>query len=372
MPAMLAGASRVSVRRVMRGGKVRWKVQIWQGRDYVGGRTFDTEREARRWEATEKARMLDGFQPRLGKVTIEDYADEWIAWREGRVQPRTLTADRQMLRLMPTWMQKLELLAVTPRQIERWQDRLTADGLSRNSVIRHRQALSGLFARAVDEGRVRDNPVSRASTPAGHAEPDELHPFTAGEVYALADSIAEHDTYLADVVRVLFWTGIRWGEARALTVGDYVRDPVPILRVSKSHPEGTAKRKTTKSGKSRSVPLFEEAIPVLDRAAEGKARDDLLLTTSRLKQLHRHAFVRATDWATLADGRRIHDLRHSAICWWLSAGLPLHVVKAMAGHASIKTTERYLHFVGDAAARTVLDRLNHAGKPPANPANPYN
>lgn len=361
----------MSVQRITRGGKVRWKVQIWQGREYVGGRTFDSERAARRWEATEKAKMLDGFQPKLGRIAVADFADEWLEWREGRVQPRTLTADRQMLRLLPTWMTKLELAAVSPRQIERWQDRLTADGLSRNSVIRHRQALSGLFARAVEEGRLRENPVSRASTPSGHAEPDELHPFTAEEVYALADSIAARDWWLAEVVLILFWTGLRWGEARALTVGDYVRDPVPILRVSKSHPEGTAKRKTTKSGKSRSVPLYEQAIPLLDRAAYGKRRDELLLTTSHLRQLHRHAFVRSTDWAALADGRRIHDLRHSAICWWLSAGLPLHVVKAMAGHASIKTTERYLHFVGDAAARTVLDRLNHAGQTPSEPNSPY-
>lgn len=351
----------MSVRRVVgSNGRVRWKVQIRSGRQYVAGRTFDTERAAIRWETTEKARLMDGYNPVLGRVSVETFIEEWLEWRATRVQPRTLTADRQMVGLLPTWFLKLELRAVNRRHVERWQDQLKDRGLSRSSVTRHRQALSGLFARAVDEGRVSTNPVNGADTPAGRPQPVEVRPLTVDEMGSLATAIRERDAVLAEVVQILFWTGLRWSEARALTVEDYVRDPVPVVRVTKSQPEG-GRVKVTKSGKGRSVPLPADAVRVLDRHILGKRASDYLLTTSRLAQLHRTAFTRSTDWARLSDGRRIHDLRHSAICWWLSSGLPLHTVKAMAGHASIQTTERYLHFVGDAAARTVIDRLNESG-----------
>lgn len=191
--------------------------------------------------------------------------------------------------------------------------------------------------------------------------PEEIRPFSPEEVHALADAVAQRDWMLAEVILILFWTGLRWGEARSLRVGDYVRDPVPILRVRRSQPEGDL-TKVTKSGRSRSVPLYVGALPILDRASHRKQPADLLLTTSRLAQLHRTAFTRSTAWAEHAAGRRIHDLRHSAICWWLSSGLALHDVKTMAGHSSIQTTERYLQWVGDSATRNVLATLNRAGR----------
>jgi len=43
---------------------------------------------------------------------------------------------------------------------------------------------------------------------------------------------------------------------------------------------------------------------------------------------------------------RIHDARHTAASWWLSAGVDIHVVKAMLGHKSITTTiDTYGHLL---------------------------
>lgn len=351
----------MSIQRHVQGGKVRWKVQVRQGRTFIGGKTFDTKRDAERWEAAEKAKLVDGYNPRLGRVSLGDYADEWLNWRSERVQRKTHQADAQMHRLLPTWLLRLQLSAVNPKHVEKWQDGLVADGLARGSVIRHRQALSGVFSRAVEEGRLVNNPVARAATPPILARPQEIHPFSADEVYAVADEIARTEWELAEVVLLAFWSGCRWSELRSLRVRDFSNGRAPVLRVSRSQPEGGAV-KVTKSGRSRAVPLYEGALPILARAAAGKRPDDLLLTTARGAQLHRTAFVRSTRWKDVAQGRRIHDLRHSAICWWLSSGLPLHTVKAMAGHASITTTEMYLHHVGDKAAMAAVDLLNRSGR----------
>jgi integrase len=40
---------------------------------------------------------------------------------------------------------------------------------------------------------------------------------------------------------------------------------------------------------------------------------------------------------------KFHDLRHEAGSRWLEAGIPLHHVKQLLGHASISTTDTYLN-----------------------------
>jgi integrase len=58
--------------------------------------------------------------------------------------------------------------------------------------------------------------------------------------------------------------------------------------------------------------------------------------------------------AELSVNVRIHDLRHAHASWLLAGGADLQVVKERLGHASIATTEKYLHTLDD-ADETALD-----------------
>jgi len=40
---------------------------------------------------------------------------------------------------------------------------------------------------------------------------------------------------------------------------------------------------------------------------------------------------------------RRHDLPHTGLTWMADAGLPHHVLRKIAGHGSLTTTQRYLH-----------------------------
>ncbi|WP_431934067.1 tyrosine-type recombinase/integrase [Nonomuraea jabiensis] len=52
--------------------------------------------------------------------------------------------------------------------------------------------------------------------------------------------------------------------------------------------------------------------------------------------------------ADLGINVRIHDMRHAHASWLLAGGADLQVVKERLGHASIATTEKYLHTLDDA------------------------
>ncbi len=62
------------------------------------------------------------------------------------------------------------------------------------------------------------------------------------------------------------------------------------------------------------------------------------------------------------DGVRIHDLRHAHASWLLAGGADLQVVKERLGHASIATTEKYLHSLLT-ADETALDALKKIRTP---------
>ncbi len=75
----------------------------------------------------------------------------------------------------------------------------------------------------------------------------------------------------------------------------------------------------------------------------------------------RQVWYPARDAAGLA-GLRVHDLRHAHASWLLAGGADLQVVKERLGHASIVTTERYLHSL-PTADETALDALSRIRGP---------
>jgi integrase len=108
-----------------------------------------------------------------------------------------------------------------------------------------------------------------------------------------------------------------------------------------------------------------------DRRADGRDQPRQPRSVQTDGHLPRDWFTRKV-WrpAVLAAGLegpvRIHDLRHAHASWLLAGGADLQVVKERLGHASIATTERYLHTLPDAddTALDALDRVRARSRRP--------
>ncbi|MDO8121860.1 tyrosine-type recombinase/integrase [Isoptericola sp. b490] len=354
----------------------------WEGRLKIGGqvvatRRFETKRAASDWERRQRGAFDEhGYDPSRGKATVEALLVVWLEQRTGRVSTTTLNTDRYLLptpgqrsgrtgteTILPTWFRKLHVGKVTPAAISAWQDGLLARGLAPTSVKRHRESLSSFFAWCVSEGYVAANPVKAATPPKDRRVREDMRPLPAHELEAVVRDVAEASEVYAGLVLVLARTGIRWGEARAILVRDFVEVPIPALHVVRNQPEGVAAATTPKSGRGRRVPLPDALVPVLQGFAAGKGPDDLLLTRPGGGQLHRSTFIRQTGWDQVGRGRTLHDLRHTAACEWILRGVPLTTVQAWLGHGSIEVTARYLHHLGDSADRAALQLLNDSTAP---------
>ena len=262
---------------------------------------------------------------------------------------------------MPRWFGSLAVNAVTEAHIERLLGEWArSESLGYASVVRLRASLSAFFTSCRRGRLVVVNPVTAVRAPRRTEPAADMLPFSEDEIEQVVTAIRVHSDRLADVVLIAAWTGLRWGELRSLHVADFAEVPTPVLLVQRSQTEGRAV-KPPKSGRVRRVPVADRVLPLLRSMSVNKGPDDLLVTTDRGSQLHATAFKRTTYWATLGRGRRLHDLRHTAGGLWVNKGVELTAVQAWMGHASISTTNRYLHYLGTGAERAGLALLNASG-----------
>jgi integrase len=339
-------------------GKFRAVLKV--GRVYAASRSFATKRDAQAWLARERAALAGGVDPRAGRATVRALLPVWLEERQHAVSRKTYVSDRALLRLVPHSLAALSVNAVTDREVTRALVGLTKDGLAEASVRRFRASLSSFFAWAVRERLILTNPVLRTRVPRSGGPRVEMYPFSEDELEQVHQVAAARDQQLADVMLVAGWTGLRWSELRAVRVRDFVEVPMPALVVQRAAPEGV-QVKTTKSGRSRRVPVADRVLPLVRAMAAGRQADAPLFVTATGHVLHATAVKRTLDWSVVARGRRIHDLRHTAACLWLARGVDPSTVQAWMGHASIATTNLYLHHLGTPADRAGLDRLNAPG-----------
>lgn len=344
----------------------KWLGIAKDGRTRLGSKTFPKKSDAQAWAQRLETAAAGGLDVKAGKARISALLPVWLEEREHTVSANTVRADRLMSKALTPGLKARAVSSIKRRDIETWLQQLHRQGHSHGTVTRHRASLTAFFTWLMDDNRINENPAKGARQPAKVAEQTEMHPFTEAELNQLVTTLAKTDQRIADIVLVLGWTGLRWGEARALRVSDIRHGPdrtLANIRVQRSQSEGR-EVKGTKGRSARTVPVPDIITPALDRLTDGKRSNDLALTSERGGQLWRGRFKKQARWTELAAGRRIHDLRHTAACLWLSKGVDLSTVQAWLGHSSATTTNKYLHYLGTSADSAAVALINRSTKGP--------
>lgn len=349
----------------------KWRVQVKYKSRVVADRTFERRGDAVRWEIEQKRLLHSGefVAPAAGRITVRELADEYRESRKGQVSVRAWESDESALRvhIVPAFG-KLPISSVTPPLVERFLVDL-AVSRSVRTAARVRTTLRGLFRYAVRTRRLQVSPAELVPLP----HPDsrtgkvvEVEPFPFPVLLEVVDEQREIAGRYAEITLVLALTGVRFGELRGLRVRDVVSVPYPGIVVKRSIPQSgltgaVIERATTKSGRSRMVPLSDLVRPVVERWAEGREPDDLLFPAPGGGYLSAQNWRRAVHWTKTGLGRRPHDLRHTAASLWIAAEVDIKTVSAWLGHSTAKLTlDTYGHLMGTDADRAALDRVNRA------------
>ena len=122
-----------------------------------------------------------------------------------------------------------------------------------------------------------------------------------------------------------------------------------LVRQTTTNPGGLID-KDPKSKRGRYIPIMEEIRPMVLRRIEAVGGDPAarIFTGPRGGRISTAVLRDATHWDEVVnrlghEQLRRHDLRHTGLTWMADAGMPLHVLRSIAGHADLATTQRYLH-----------------------------
>jgi integrase len=292
--------------------------------------------------------------------------DEWAASHFDAItaaNPASVAKYRQIYeRHWSPQLGRLPVVALTRTQVATALNKIDgADQTRRNrwGVLTH------ILKSAVAEGIIPRSPhlgvkVGRRT----EHETVEHRYLTIAEFGAILDATPAH---YKPLLLTLAGTGMRWGEAAALTVADVDLDAATVrivktVRADPTAPGGkTVGPVKTRKGR-RTVTLPPTVVTALVPLTEGRSRNERLFTGPNGGKVEHSNFYRDA-WqkqALPASGiskpwPRIHDLRHSHVAWLIAQGTPLPVIQARLGHEKITTTiDTYGHLLPDlqqAAAR---------------------
>lgn len=193
------------------------------------------------------------------------------------------------------------------------------------------------------------------------------------EYRALVEAAATIDPRAHLLVLLGGSAGLRRGEMMALrwTDIDLKRATMTVARSiwRQGGAEDTAHETETKGGKTRRVGLTQELVRALTKHRNLRDRvltaDDGRPLTNKLVRVF---FERTQRKAGVEVTGAVHRLRHTFCSSLAARGATVTEIKALAGHASISTTQRYMH-VAPSNLRGAIALLEpQAGEQPGNSA----
>ena len=246
-------------------GKWRARYRDESGKEHA--RHFARKIDAQRWLDEETARLVTGnyVEPKLRKVTVDEWCDRWLEGYGSR-RPSTVRQAKTHLAQIRKEFGPLPLSAVRPSMVKTWVARLAAEGFAKSYVYALHARLSQVMTDAVIDGLIPANPCSRRTSPGeGKSRP---YLATEEQVWALYDLAA--DKYKGAILLGAF-AGLRLAEACGLRIED-----VHFLR-REIHPAVQYPAEPLKTEMSReAIPIADALVTELSRLAAGRTSGPLL------------------------------------------------------------------------------------------------
>jgi len=315
----------VTIRRREAKSGTRWDVEWLLPDGAKRSKTFKTLRAAKLFDGELRSAREDGetVDPRGGKLELRVVYKSWLASRPD-LSPKVRRGyeDNWRLRIEPKFG-KWPIGRILREDVQEWVNEMTAAGLGPRTVRWTHSVLRMTLDHAITDKKLRGkNPASNVRFPAmGQTSHVYLTAVEVAKLVELCDTATPEDSRAAkqgDMVLILAYTGLRFGELTGLNVEDVelqarrIRIRRSITQLSGRLIEGPPK---SRAGR-RSVPIPERLVPILKRRIEGRPAGEPAIMSPKGSRLGLENWKRAVAWRTrIAElghpTMRVHDLRHT-------------------------------------------------------------
>ncbi len=334
-------------------------------------------------------------------VKFNDFAKEYLKWAKTNKKASTLKGDLSTMRRLDQEFGEQNLNDITGWQIEKWKSKRREAAKRRDATMRpflkekkdgtkeerwivefnsprrlrgkrvfkarqeaeahikrlqtpvkpatvnrELSLLKHLLNKAVEWGRVRENPAKKVKPLKGEVK--RVRYLMPDEIQTLLSNCTEH---LKPIVTVAVHTGMRAGELLGLQWSQV------------NYEQGIITLQDTKNHERRDIPMSEtvrSTLKGLKREGPFVFCDEQGKRFGRIQTSFRTALRKSG-----IEDFRFHDLRHCFASTLVMAGEDLNTVRELLGHKDLTMTLRYAHLSPDHKTRAinVLDRVM-SQKPP--------
>jgi integrase len=318
-----------------------FKATVWDaraGRRII--RSFSTITAARQWRQDAYAALRAGTLSADRGPTLDEAAEAWLeAARAGIVRNRSgerykaatiRSYERNLrLRILPA-LGRERLAEISLPQLQRYVDRLAADGLAAQTIGLSVAPLRAIYARANRLGEVNVNPTRGLALPAPRAPQRRI--AAPAEIERVLEAIDAGDRALWATA---IYAGLRRGELYALRLDD-VDLAAGVIHVRRGWDavEGEIAPKSKQGRRKVPVPaLLRDSL--LERRMQATG-EYVFEGANRARKMTERG-VAAQRRAAL-EPLSIHDCRHTYASLMIAAGVNAKALASYMGHATIAIT----------------------------------
>lgn len=328
-------------------------------------------------------------EPRV--PTFKEYADSWLTTiASATCKESTVSSYDDLLRLhiLPVFG-SLRLSEINRGKLKDFFAGKILEGYAKSSVVHMKNAISGIFIKAVDDEVIPTNlslgikivrKAKNGDEDNENGNGDKADPLSAEETNLLLNTVKADSSKPYPLSNnyplflLLVRTGLRIGEAFALKWGD-IDFNGRFIHVQRGL--SRTKIQTPKNGKTRRVdmsPQLAETLSTFKIECKEKGLSlglgdapEYVFTDKRggfidLSNWRCRIFNKALDKAKLRR-IRIHDLRHTYATLRISKGDNIADVSNQLGHYSVKLTlDTYNHWL-PGKKKSEVDGLDEIGRP---------
>jgi integrase len=333
--------SRSGKRTELHGKGNQWRARYVDSNGKERTRRFKYKADAKGWLDQITRSGADIAPPVTGIWTVAQQFSQWVRKADIAETTRATRQHTWRAHVSDKWGE-LQVTKVAPPDVKAWGVADLVDAGTGVPTIENALGILRMVLKdAVDDGRLVRNPCDGINAP---RRQHRARPYlTHRQVEQLAMAAGEVDGL---VVRLLAYTGLRWGELAALTVEsvDMLRRRLQI-KSAVAEADGRLDWKSPKDHERRSVPFPAFLADELSQRMLGKRREDLVFSASsggplRVSHWRPRVFNVARD--SLKDFPKVtpNDLRHTAASLAVSAGGNVLAIARMLGHEDPSLTLR--------------------------------